>query len=487
MPDARPNVSELLAAFIAFEERTGMFDRSLLGVAYWQLIRHDVFRETLESLGLAERAHLRVEELPLRHWLGSQLRQLPKTIERSRLSRAPAADLLIAAHPRHVPYQGQFICPYSQPLLWGNAHSRVLLEGHFQGRYFAPDAGEPTRYVDWALVRAHAAFRARELRGAGFSSRAELEIQDLVQKLRSALGSAPNVAAVRRRVRTAVLASLGLQPQLARLLDAVRPKLVFVVVGYRLVNQLLTQAARSRGIVVAELQHGTLGAGHPGYNFANGRKPDSFPDYLLLFGDLWRGATPGLPLPAERTPAIGYGWLDLHRAAHERGASETQRRVLFLSQRGIGSELSKLAAALHAQLPASEFELVYRLHPSEGIGWEQMYPELARSAIRVERAEERALYASQNAAQVQVGVYSTALLEGLAFGLETFLVELPGHEQLALLSSAGLARSVANADALATALKSSSPAGKATVADVDALWARDAKAGFSRFVERIIG
>ncbi|HEY2736389.1 MAG TPA: hypothetical protein VGI70_20460, partial [Polyangiales bacterium] len=66
------NVSELLAAFIAFEEREQLFDRTLRGVDYWQLIRHDVFRDLCETIGLSERAHLRVEELPLRHWLSSQ-------------------------------------------------------------------------------------------------------------------------------------------------------------------------------------------------------------------------------------------------------------------------------------------------------------------------------------------------------------------------------------------------------------------------------
>jgi hypothetical protein len=482
----RRNVSELLLAFIAFEEREQLFERSLLGVAYWQLIRHDVFRETIESLGLAARAHLRVEELPLRHWLGAQLRHMPKTLERSRLRHTPAADLLIAAHPRHVPYQGKFICPYSQPLLWGTARSRVVLEGHFQGRYFAPDAGESTRYVDLALVRAHAEFRLRELRGAGLTARDAAEIAGLVQRMRDTLGGAPETAAVLRRVRTALLAALGLTPWLERLLEAVRPKLVVVVVGYRLVNQLLTQVARSRAIAVAELQHGTLGASHAGYNFAAGRRPASFPDHLLLFGEFWRQATPGLPLPASHTPAIGYGWLDLQRASYERTERAVPRRVLFLSQRGIGRELAKVASALRTRLPGGEFEIVYRLHPSEGIGWQSAYPELARSDIRVERAEERALYASQSAAHVQVGVYSTALLEGMAFGLETFLVELPGHEQLAMLSAAGLARTVGDAETLAQWLQQSGTPHSAPSA-AETLWTPGAAANFARFVEQNIG
>jgi hypothetical protein len=482
--DHKASTRAALAAFIAFEEREQLFDQRMVGVSYWQLIRHDVFRETLEAIGLAQRAHLRLDELPLRHWLGSQLQQLPKTLERSLFTRLAPAELLVAAHPRHLAYQGRFICPYSQPLLWGTPRSRLLLEGHFQGRYFSPDAGEPTRYIDLLLVRAHAEFRARELLGGGLSARDLAALTRVVEGLTSLFGNAPTIAAVKRRARTAVLTMLGLTAPLTRLLDRVQPKLIVCVVGYRLVNQVLTVLARRRGIPVAELQHGTMGAAHAGYNFAPGRRPESFPDYVLLFGELWRSATPGLPLDAAHTPAIGYGWLELQRASLVRPDRVSGlRRILFLSQRGIGRELSRVACALRSQLPAAAFELVYRLHPSEGIGWRESYPELALSGVKVELASDRDLYASQCRADVQVGVYSTALLEGVAFGLDTYLVELPGHEQLAMLSDAGIARKVADADALAAALQQPQTAMAAAGAS---LWAPGAPESFARFLDRVI-
>lgn len=478
MQGAWHNTSDVLAAFIAFEEREQMFERRTLGVEYWQLIRHDVFRETIEALGLAQRAHLRLEELPLGHWLGPQLRHLRSTFERSRFVDLPKADLLVSAHPRHVLYQGRYICPYTQPLLWGTERSRLVLEGQFQGRYFDPGAGENTRYVDMALVLAHARFRLRELRGHGLPVRTRSEIAAFTQGLRVQLGAAPDVTAVERRVRTAVLTALGLTPQLEQLMDQVQPRLIVNVVGYRLVNQVLTLLARKRGVLVAEAQHGTLGAAHAGYNFAPGRRPASFPDRLLLFGEIWRKVTPHLPLPAAETPAIGYGWLELQRSQFERAPSSAKKRVIFLSQRGIGHELARIAVTLHRS--ASELEIVYRLHPSEGVEWRHAYPELARSGIRVEQADERALYASQNDADAQVGVFSTALLEGVAFGLETYLVALPGHEQLLFLTDAGIARTVAGANDLARLLREAPPP---TAAASAALWTPNPRERFAAFVE----
>lgn len=481
MPPAWQTPTAVLAEFLAFEERERLFEQNALGVAYWQLIRHDVFRETLEALGMSAQAHLRLEQLPLTSWLGPQLRQLPTTLLRSQLFRASRADLLVATHPRWLPHQGRYMCPYSQPLLWGTSRSRLLLTGHYQGRYFSPDAGEPTRYIDLSLALAHAQFRARELLGGGLRARDARQLRELTRRLAAQLGAAPKPEAVLRRARTAVLAQLGLTPQLDHLLDQVQPRLVVNVVGYRLVHQLLTLRARARGIPVAELQHGTIGPGHAAYNFSPGRRPPSFPDYLLTFGDVFRTITPGLPLPAANVRAIGYGWLSLQQGAHPHAArSAGPRRVLFISQRDIGPELAQLAAAVAARLPKGQFELAYRLHPSEAQGWRERYPSLANSSVRVEEAGNRALYAAQAEADVQVGVYSTALMEGIAFGLDTVLVSLPGHEQLAFLVEQNLARRADDVVSLTNLLE----APRLPVAiQTDQLWAPEPARRFADFVE----
>ena len=491
MPDWQ-NPTELLAAFIAFEEREQLFERKLLGVAYWQLIRHDVFRETMQALGLSGPAHVRLEELPLGSWLGPQLRQLRTTLARSQLwhPRAARADLLVATHPRWLPYHGRFICPYSQPLLWGSSRSRLLLTGHFQGRYFTPDAGEPTRYVDLSLALAHAEFRVRELLGRGLTAPEHRQLDDLTQRLAAQLGAAIEPSIVLRRARTAVLSQLGLMPQLRRLLDHVQPRLIVNVVGYRLVHQILTLCARERGIPVAELQHGTIGAAHAGYNFSPGRRPATFADYLLTFGEVFRSLTPGLPLPAANVKPVGYGWLALQQNAyprepHAHGASH--RRVLFLSQRDIGPALSQLASQVQQSLRSAkgQLELVYRLHPSEGVGWRERYPQLARSGIRVEEASTRELYAAQANADVQVGVYSTALMEGIAFGLDTLIVDLPGHEQLAFLIERGLAR-LARADDPSSLIDLLQAPRLPAPGQAEQLWASDPARRFADFVEEVI-
>jgi hypothetical protein len=474
-------VAELLSAFIDYEERAHLFERSALGVRYWQFIRHDVFQETLQALGLAERAHLRVEELPLKSWLPAQLRALPGTLRRSLWLSMPRAELLVANHPRHVPHEGRSICPYTQPLLDAGSHSRVVLEGQFQGRYAPAVKGQPTAYLDLAMIAGHLQLRAADVAGTGISALELSELEEIRGGLIESLGAAPPSAALARRQRTAVAACRGLSDRYAWLLDRVQPRLILVVIGYRLLHQVLTVVAHARGVQVAELQHGALGAGHPAYNFAPRRRPESFPDQLLLFGSLWRAATPGLPLPPESTPAIGYAWLELQKQRFQRQSPASPRRLLFISQRSIGGALARVAVRLRQLCPRHELHISYRLHPSEFEGWREAYPELASSDIEVEAAHSRPLYASQRDSDLQAGVYSTALLEGLAFGLPTYVVTLPGHEQLGSIISAGLAHCVRDAYALAQALRK--PLSAAT-ANQDSLWAPGATAAFERFLTK---
>ena len=64
-----------------------------------------------------------------------------------------------------------------------------------------------------------------------------------------------------------------------------------------------------------------------------------------------------------------------------------------------------------------------------------------------------ASWACRSSAVRIVGAYSTALLEGLAFGLDTCVVTLPGHRQLAFLYERGLAHRVDDVDALFAVLE----------------------------------
>ena len=82
-------------------------------------------------------------------------------------------------------------------------------------------------------------------------------------------------------------------------------------------------------------------------------------------------------------------------------------------------------------------------------------------------------------------MYSTALMEGIAFGLDTLIVDLPGHEQLAFLIERGLAR-LARADDVQSLLDLLQAPRLPAPGQAEQLWASDPARRFADFVEEVI-
>jgi len=110
-----------------------------------------------------------------------------------------------------------------------------------------------------------------------------------------------------------------------------------------------------------------------------------------------------------------------------------------------------MAVALREHSAVSH-DIVYKLHPDEYSNWAERYPWLARSGVDVVGQGGRSLYELFATSTVQVGVSSTALYEGLAFGLDTYLVPMPTVEWLSPLVARAEAAVVDSAESLATCL-----------------------------------
>jgi hypothetical protein len=102
--------------------------------------------------------------------------------------------------------------------------------------------------------------------------------------------------------------------------------------------------------------------------------------------------------------------------------------LLFISQPTTGRELSRFAVEV-ASINEHTRKVVYKLHPEEYGIWEEKYPWLASSSVDVIDGGTD-LYELQSQAEAQIGVYSTALFEGLRFGTPTILFETKGIEKM---------------------------------------------------------
>ena len=473
-------------AFLAHEEAHDLWALTAYGRSYWPLVRNEAFGWLLRALGLQGRRHGGFSDKPWREKLAIHPRRWPTTARRAHWRDLRPVDLLVFPHPRHVPADGAWLCPYTSPLVAGLPHSRYVVKDLYEGRHPHPILGDDVRYLEWARRMAELGFLARDAWRGGWLGRADrARVDAWVDALEHAFAVRLDHDQVFAFVRKAVRNDLTLESVYQRLFDRTRPRAAVVAVHYTHRNLALTRVARARAIPVVEVQHGVIGASHLAYNLAPGRPPhDAFPDYLATFGDYWRDTTPGLPLPPERAPAIGFAWLERERSRAVPDAPDpTRKTVLFVSQGPVAAALADLAVALSHRLDPARWRIRFKHHPSDLSGWRARYPALAASTVDV-LERPLGIYDAFASAHAQVGVYSTALYEGLAFGLRTCVLRVPGYEYLLPLIHAGVVAACDGPEDLAAALDSPAPT---PASALDRVWRPGAADNFRTFITGLIG
>lgn len=226
------------------------------------------------------------------------------------------------------------------------------------------------------------------------------------------------------------------------MLKYLKPKRVLMVVSYGL--ESLTLAAKSLGIPTFEIQHGIITDYHLGYSVPENNSKLSFPDRLLVFGQFWKDSV-NFSIPKEKIDILGYP--HLQKTISKFSKSSKLDRILFLSQGTIGKHLSRFAVDFSG-LHGKKVEVVYKLHPGEWGRWEVEYPWLKEAQqkddVNVVADSSPSLYELFSTSKWQVGVYSTAVFEGLTFGCCTYLVDLPGVEYMKQLIERGLVKLVSS-------------------------------------------
>lgn len=473
-------LSQLVESFLDFERRLAPETWSAAEVPVWPYLRQPLFDDFAKARGF----HAERQAAQPRRYLQeavAQRRQLARIAQRYDLRRLNRAPLLVLSHPRHYSLGAQKVSPYTHFLL------RALPEEAYwnvqfsdAGHHHVEDGLERVVYLD-ALYQS--AFKGYALahRWGSFRRSLRTVAHDIGATLAREIGFTPDVARLDRLLWNAVRAHRGWGSACDRLLDRVRPERVINVVHYNWSALALTARAHQRGIPVAELQHGTVSPEHIAYNVGCQQRSPTTPDYFLSFGEFWSDMVRGLGLPSERVPALGFSWLENRMAGVPRARSRT---LLVLSQRSIGVELSRLAVDVARRLAPLGWRVIYRLHPGEVADFRERTPWLTGGPLEVSTGQLD-LYRQFGEVGAQLGVYSTALFEGVAFALPTLIARLPGSDSLAPFVRFGGARYVSDAEQVAQALGELGDG--VPEALVRRVWQPGATQNFRRFVETWLG
>lgn len=437
--------------FIRIEKKYDLYHLKIDGVQPWMYFRFKFwnYRICRDLLSLSNNLQTkgRIERY------GKQLKTMFSKIPHCDVRHIDEADIIFYAHPRRIRAGRYFECIYTDCLLDQYPQSLVV-EDPFMNRHLTPIRAEHIYYTDRLHIKAALSSRIRKCLKTGGYQKIYKQIQkDFEKPLRELEGAyqfAISYDKIYMELTELVLEIQILKKELRKMLETVHPRLIVEVIYYDTGRMILNELAKEKGIPTVELQHGTMHAAHAAYQFADGcGEISQFPDYVFLFSEYWKRCT-HLPIDSARVKVTGYPYFE--RQLHQYRKTDVERgkttNIIFVSQGTIGRELSRLAADLSDMLDAGKYHIIYKLHPGEYEGWRERNAELLRDNIEVIDSLDHSIYEYFPQCRIQVGVYSTAIYEGLGFGLTTYIYDVGHADTMAELCRQGYAAYVRNAEEL---------------------------------------
>lgn len=427
MSKSRQSLKSLYNRFTKFEQDLGIFDRKIDDVYFWERIRFRVFQRIFQKTLIDQDEAPGGEPSPREKRLGNYFLKFRNYfLAFFRFKRNPLLakqhDVLILSHSRRkLQEDGVWWDIYTDYFEDKLDYSTISLESDLFLKYRKPAKTTDllyTTYVDF-LVDMKKYLKIHRVK---FTDEEIIYLRKLSQSIKTKFKLSIDLVSLTYHILTRRKRSL---PYLLKILNRIKPKAVVVVCSYGKEDYI--EACKIQQIPVIELQHGVITKYHTGYSYEKkGFKKYTFPDYLLTFGEYWKDS---VTYPIEKDKIISVGYPEFEHKKKRYKNIKKKKQILFISQKTIGERLSKFAVEL-SKIKNLNYKIIYKLHPFEVFTWYEDYPWLAESKIEIADHKGKHLYKLFAESDVQIGVYSTALFEGLSFGVKTFLVDLPGIDYM---------------------------------------------------------
>ncbi|MDR2967070.1 MAG: CDP-glycerol glycerophosphotransferase family protein [Methanobacteriaceae archaeon] len=421
-------IKEVCDTLFSLEEKYDLNQMKIQGVYAWQLVRIYVYYEISRKIGVfgsPQQAKVTIIDKIL-----SFLPFIKNSLFSNPLKGDHHRDILIFDHPRKVNHCEEFKDIYSYFLRddLGGEYSYEIIETPYLNKHLT----KKENYIK---------YNDRILLGSYFyKKRTNLQLKasekDKIANIQREINSNFNIDIdLLNIIKNHILDFEYQYKKYDQLFKKRTPKYIFVVVAYE--NQAMIAAAKDNDIKVIELQHGTISKYHLGYNYPNEKDKNNikyFPNKILSFGSYWKEVA-NYPTSSEDIIPIGFPYLDENIKSYL-NIEKNRNQILFISQGVIGKYLSEFAYNIAKKLEdfKENYTFIYKLHPGEYSNWRDNYSYLKKcenlANFHIVDNEEASLYELFSKSEYQVGVFSTAIYEGLLFNCKTFILDLPGSEYM---------------------------------------------------------
>lgn len=439
-----------IEAFLEIEKKYSLYTKQCKGVYYWNYARMSVWNYKLCLVGNNLQETHEEKKYTFVQKMKKAAGLLNKFIFRGHVPRQ--VDILFLPHERRTKAE-VYKCIYTDDIAASYPDS-FMLDRPYEHGHFSPESDVARMYIDYILIWGNSLRNIHKGLKMPLYTFFYNEIKkELIQPLTEMVRTYDLDIKVQEIIGFVVDMALGSYFEYGmyeKLLDKLHPRLIVETVYYSTHNMMINEIAKKKNIPTVELQHGTMHSEHAAYQFASGIGPiPQLPDKIFLFSDFWRRYI-HLPIEEKNLISTGFPYFEEQKKKYN-GKREhgTVKNILFVSQGTIGLELSKLAVEISGLLPREQYHIIYKLHPAEYGVWRQKYKWLENCDIEVIDSSARNIYEFFSLCDIQVGVYSTALYEGLGFGLLTLIYHIGHANTMQELVDEGYAEFFADSEQLA--------------------------------------
>lgn len=411
--DKKCSVKKICEKIWEIEKKENLFSYSIDGIYLWELIRMDIYYEITEKLGIFGIAHSEKKSKIKKLKVGLKL--LKTALINNPFLGGKNVDYLIYDHRRKIKVKNRFVDIYSYYFLKEINKNYMVLEDSFKDEHLT-DSSEVRYHNDLIII-------ISEILSKFSKIREEVKLKEFISKLSEIESYFQVELSFKKKLEARIKKHKIKYFLYKKLLKSKNVKEVFTVVNYAKGD--FVRAAKDLNIKVNEFQHGTISKYHLGYSYPYGKsKLKYFPDKLYTFGKYWEQFIP------NNIETENYGF-KYFRETQLSKKKKVKNQIVFLSQGVIGEKLSEMAVEISKNF--KKYKVIYKLHPSEYNRWNQ-YLELYKNKnlvnLEIIDNNEKNLYELLNESEYQVGVFSTAIYEGLAYECKTLLYNLPGIEYM---------------------------------------------------------
>lgn len=404
----------LIDKFIQFEENLNLFELQINGISFWPIIRFRVYSLIYQQ----------VNNTQINHPKKSVFKSIILIIKSSfqALINSPfflkKKSTIILNHPRKIINEyGFYECKYTEHL---TNHDAYVFEAPFQDRHLRPTKTKNLYYLDTILYMGRIGSMLgllRQLKNKDDNTLHDLK-KSILEEFNIEILNLHSLALklTFKHLTISYLASL--------ILKRIKPMQIITTIAYSDINMPFIEQAKKMGIKTIEVQHGIMGKEHVAYNFLRKQNFNWYPDEIWVWNEFW-ATNSRFPISNEKIKIKGFPFLEKFISVKNK-YHLTQKQILIISQGPFSNKLIDLALKLNAKIDNAIYNIAFKPHPSEIEADKNKFIKLSNSGIKI--ISETNIYKTFDESYAQVGVNSTALFEGIEFGLKTFIYKTKGWE-----------------------------------------------------------